>query len=158
VSKRLRGYGQRKTGDLKMTDRLSHSDRSLNMSKIKGKDTKIELAVRKELFKNGLRYRLNSKLKGKPDLIFPSAKIALFVNGCFWHQHGCKLSYKPKTNIDFWNKKLLENKKRDSEVKKFLKRSGWEPLYIWECEIDKDLQSVVLKVIDIVKKNKRNIH
>lgn len=125
-----------------MTDRLSKSDRSVNMSKIRGKNTKLEILVRKELFKRGKRYMLNSNLPGKPDIVFLPKKVAVFVNGCFWHQHGCSLSYMPKTNVDFWKTKLNKNKERDKNVREKLKSIGWKFIDVWECEIEKDIRNI----------------
>lgn len=76
---------------------------------------------------------------GKPDLVFLKLKIAIFVHGCFWHQHGCKNSTLPKTNIDFWEKKLRSNLERDKDVRKKLSDEGWRSITVWECEIEKDL-------------------
>lgn len=110
--------------------------RSFNMSKIKGKNTKPEILVRKWLWQNGYRYRLHaSDLPGKPDIIFRSRKIVIFVHGCFWHRHGCKYSSKPKTNQDFWSAKFELNIRRDEKNLDILRNQGWHILILWECEI-----------------------
>lgn len=126
-----------------MADKLTPKRRSWNMSRIKGRNTRPELKLRKNLFQKGSRYRLNYKLFGKPDIVFKKAKIAVFVQGCFWHQHGCKDTYRPKSNIDFWNQKLDRNIERDKIVKKTLEAEGWKVIYIWECEINKNIENTV---------------
>lgn len=107
------------------------------MSAVKGKNTRPELAIRKWLHKQGYRYRLHRKdLPGKPDIILPKHKVAIFVNGCFWHQHPhCPKAKRPESNQDFWEKKLNENTRRDSLCHERLKKLGWRVLIIWECEI-----------------------
>lgn len=117
----------------------SPETRSYNMSRIKGKDTKPEIKVRKWLWANGYRYRLHSeKLPGKPDIIFPMRRKAIFVHGCFWHKHNCKYFKWPKSRIDFWENKINENARRDRKNYKKLKKQGWEYLIIWECELKVD--------------------
>lgn len=118
-----------------MADKLTKKRRSWNMSRIKGTNTKPEILVRKTLFAHGYRYKLNYKLEGKPDIVFPKDKVAVFVHGCFWHQHGCKDTYRPKTNKKFWNKKLDKNILRDRLVREKLETDGWTVIYIWECEL-----------------------
>ncbi len=116
----------------------SRKQRSYNMSQIKGKDTKPEMIVRKWLWNNGYRYRLHRKdLPGKPDIVFPGRKKAIFVNGCFWHKHDCKYFKWPKSNKEFWHQKIEGNVKRDAENYSKLVSAGWEYLIIWECELKK---------------------
>ena len=134
-----------------MADKLTRLHRSWNMSRIKGSNTSTELAVRKQLFSEGYRYRINSSLEGKPDIIFPRQKVAVFIHGCFWHQHGCKDTYRPKTNKKFWNEKLDRNIKRDKTVKEILESDNWKVLYLWECEIEKSLNTSVTMVISELK-------
>lgn len=110
------------------------------MSKIRSSDTALELKVRRYLFSNGFRYRIHYKLPGKPDIVFPKAKIAVFVNGCFWHIHGCKLSKIPATNTCFWKQKLSGNKQRDAEVTAALSEFGWKVIHLWECEIEENFE------------------
>lgn len=116
-------------------DKLSVKNRSKNMSLIRSKDTKPELVVRKWLFSKGLRYKLHYNIKGHPDIVFPSRNIAIFINGCFWHLHGCKYSALPTTNTDFWKKKILKNKHRDNDNIKTLKNQGWDVIIIWQCNM-----------------------
>lgn len=122
--------------------------RSYNMSRIKGKDTKPEEILRKLLWKHGYRYRLHyKKLPGKPDIVFPSRKMVIFVNGCFWHKHECKYFKWPKTNTDFWEKKITGNVTRDNKNYKALVSLGWSYLIIWECELKtKSVEPVFEKI------------
>lgn len=111
--------------------------RSRNMSAIKPKNTKPEMLVRRALYAMGYRYRLHRKdLPGKPDIVLPKHKIAIFVNGCFWHRHpGCRYSTTPASNADFWNAKFSENVARDKRNYTQLEKLGWKVVVIWECEI-----------------------
>jgi DNA mismatch endonuclease (patch repair protein) len=112
--------------------------RSAQMARIRGTDTKPELRVRRALHKLGLRYRLHDRrLPGKPDLTFPSRRIALFVHGCFWHRHPdprCKLTRTPKSRLEFWESKFSENEERDVRNRRDLTALGWRVITIWECE------------------------
>lgn len=121
----------------KMTDVHSKEIRSYNMSKIKGKDTKPEILVRKFLFAKGLRYKLHDKkLPGKPDLVFPKYRKVLFVHGCFWHGHeNCKYFILPKTRTEWWLNKINKNKEKDLESTKKLESEGWKVYVIWECDL-----------------------
>ena len=107
------------------------------MSNIPSKNTKPEETVRKYLFAQGLRYRKNvSKLPGKPDIVLPKYKTAVFVNGCFWHGHeGCEYFVRPKTNTEFWYAKFKYNQERDERNYQKLRDLGWRILIVWECEI-----------------------
>lgn len=128
-------------------DKLTKEKRSWNMSKIKNRNTKPEVMVRKFLFDRGYRYRIKNDLFGKPDLVINGKKLAVFIDGCFWHQHNnCKLSYMPKTNTDFWNQKLLRNKKRDKAVNEKLSSDGWRIMRLWECDIERDIRSCFVNV------------
>lgn len=111
--------------------------RSYNMSQIKGKNTKPEMIVRRYLFSQGFRYRLNvKKLPGSPDIVLPKYKTAIFVNGCFWHGHeGCKYFVWPKSNQNFWKEKIEKNIARDKKNIQKLEESGWKVIVIWECEL-----------------------
>ena len=108
------------------------------MSRIRSRNTQLELKVRQYLFKKGLRYRIHYDIVGRPDIVFPSRKIALFVHGCFWHPHShCRLSVKPKTRKKFWESKLSENSRRDSRNIKKLRENGWKVIVIRECGLVK---------------------
>ncbi len=117
-------------------DIVTIKERSALMSRIRAKDTKPELIVRRLAHALGYRFRLHRRdLAGVPDLTFPARKKVLFVHGCFWHQHrGCKFAYRPKANAKFWKRKFAANRRRDTAVLKKLKRDGWGTLIIWECE------------------------
>jgi DNA mismatch endonuclease (patch repair protein) len=118
-----------------LTDIVSSKKRSSMMAGIRGRDTKPELRVRKELFAEGYRYRLHRRgLPGTPDIVLPGRKIAVFVNGCFWHGHQpCKLAKIPATRTDFWVEKLEQNRCRDSRVISSLLGLSWRVLVVWEC-------------------------
>ena len=107
------------------------------MSRIKNKDTKPEVTLRKALFARGFRYRVNVKtLPGKPDIVLPRYKTVIFVHGCFWHgHHGCKYAYTTKSNTEFWVNKISGNQKRDAAVKRELEEAGWRVIIVWECEL-----------------------
>jgi DNA mismatch endonuclease (patch repair protein) len=124
-----------------MSDKLTPEKRSWNMSRIKGKDTKIEVEVRKYLFSKGYRFRKNDKrYPGKPDIVLPKYHVAIFVHGCFWHRHeGCKDATTPKTRTEFWLEKFDKNVKNDQIKQEKLRELGWKVIVIWECEIKKDL-------------------
>lgn len=107
------------------------------MARIGSRDTKPEIRVRRFLHAHGLRYRLHAaSLPGKPDLAFPSKRLAIFVHGCFWHRHpGCKATRTPKSRLEFWERKFRENVDRDRRVGEALLAAGWTAVVIWECEI-----------------------
>lgn len=118
-------------------DRLTKEQRHRCMSAIRGKNTKPEIVVRKFLFGRGFRYRLNHpRLPGHPDIVLRKYRTVIFVNGCFWHGHdNCKYYHLPKTNVDFWRKKVERNKKRDVEEQCQLATMGWHCITIWECQL-----------------------
>lgn len=119
-----------------MTDTLSSEKRSQIMSAIRAADTIPEIYVRKILFREGFRYRLNQKnLPGRPDIVMSKFKTVIFIHGCFWHRHECHLSSIPKSNIDFWNKKFEANEKRDKRITQSLLDLGWNVIIIWECAL-----------------------
>ena len=123
-----------------MVDKVSKEVRSYNMSRIRSKDTTPEILVRSYLFSKGLRFRKNDKrYPGSPDIVLPKYKTMVFVHGCFWHLHdGCKYAVMPKSNVEFWEKKLYGNKERDERNKKELEELGWKVITVWECELKKD--------------------
>jgi DNA mismatch endonuclease (patch repair protein) len=125
-------------------------DRSANMRAIRSKDMRPELTVRSIAHKLGYRFRLHRKdLPGKPDLVFPSRRKVIFVHGCFWHSHGCKISHMPKSNAGYWGPKLERNRTRDHRNIEALTAAGWGSLVIWECETrdDADLRKRVMKFL-----------
>lgn len=123
-----------------MVDNVSKEVRSYNMSRIRSKDTKPEILVRSYLFSRGLRFRKNDKrYPGSPDIVLPKYKTMVFVHGCFWHLHeGCKHARIPKSNVEYWKKKLYRNRERDKRNQKELKEMGWKVITVWECELKKD--------------------
>lgn len=124
-----------------MADVHSKEVRSYNMSRIKGKDTKPEMLVRKFLHARGFRYNLHGrykgkKLPGKPDLVLPKYKTVIFVHGCFWHGHeGCSYFKIPKTRTEFWMEKIGANVQRDQKHRHELEKNLWKVILIWECEL-----------------------
>jgi DNA mismatch endonuclease (patch repair protein) len=120
-----------------MTDVYPPEKRSAVMRRVKGKDTSPELAVRKALTRLGVRYRLHRKdLPGKPDIVMPGRRLALFVHGCFWHGHDCaRGSRVPKQNRDYWVGKVDRNRARDAKAREDLAALGWRVETIWECEL-----------------------
>lgn len=123
-------------------DVVTPDKRSEMMSGIRSKNTKPELQVRRLLFSLGYRFRLHRKdLPGTPDIVMPSRRVAIFVHGCFWHRHkNCSLAKLPKTNSEFWKKKLSGNVRRDKEKYRELARCGWRTLVIWECAVRREQQ------------------
>ncbi|MDE3187328.1 MAG: DNA mismatch endonuclease Vsr [Acidobacteriota bacterium] len=110
--------------------------RSRNMAAIRSENTKPERLVRSLLHSLGYRFRLHRKdLPGKPDIVLPKYHAVVFVHGCFWHQHGCKDSYLPKSRKSYWVPKLVRNRERDAEHINELRRKGWKCLVLWECEL-----------------------
>lgn len=114
--------------------RLSSQKRSVLMAAIKSKDTKPELIVRTVLHRAGLRYRLHvKKLAGCPDIVLPKFRTVIFVNGCFWHGHGCNRDHTPRANRAYWHAKIQRNKERDRKGKVELRRQNWRVCTMWEC-------------------------
>lgn len=140
-----------------MADVHDQKTRSFNMSRIKGKNTKPEILVRRFLFKSGYRFRVNySKLPGKPDIVLPKYKTAIFINGCFWHGHeNCKYFVVPKTRSEWWLKKIRETKHRDLLVAQELISIGWRIKVIWECELKKDKSGRVYKHLIVFLKERQ---
>ena len=106
------------------------------MAAVKSKNTAPEMTVRRLLFAEGYRYRLHTrKLPGKPDLVFPAQRKAIFVHGCFWHGHRCSKERLPKSNLDFWQAKIARNRQRDGENARAMKKLGWLVLVVWQCQL-----------------------
>lgn len=125
-------------------DNLTKEHRRKNMQGIRSCNTKPELIVRKNLWKNGIRYRLNRKdLPGKPDLTISKYNSILFIHGCFWHKHNCKYFKWPKSNIEYWTEKIQGNAKRDKTNAKTLQKLGWHVYTVWECEIKHNLENTM---------------
>lgn len=131
-----------------MADVLTPSQRSFNMSRIRGKNTSPEMLVRRLVHRLGFRYRLHSaKLPGKPDLVFASRRKVIFVHGCYWHIHDCAYGrVKPKTNAEFWETKRRSNVDRDERNLASLKAAGWKTLVVWECAI-RDAKALERRIV-----------
>ena len=129
-------------------DVLTPEQRSRCMSRIRSRDTKPEILIRRGLFARGYRYRLHDrKLPGRPDIVFPGRRALIMIHGCFWHAHGCHLSATPATRREFWENKLRENRERDSRALSALSLAGWRVLTVWECALrGKDRQDPVAVV------------
>jgi DNA mismatch endonuclease (patch repair protein) len=134
---------------LLMTDVLTPAQRKFNMSQIQGKNTNPEIKLRKILFANGIRgYRIHYNLLGKPDIVFTKKKIAIFIDGCFWHK--CPMDFQePETRKEFWMKKINSNVERDKIVNAELRHMGWTVIRVWEHEIRKNPSAV----IDTIREN-----
>jgi len=134
-------------------DRFTKNKRSEIMATISSKNTNPEILVRKILHNLGYRFRLHKdNMPGKPDIVLPKYKTVIFVHGCFWHGHYCQKGKNlPKTNREFWDKKLSGNKKRDCQVKIELENSGWKVITIWDCQI-KNLKKLVGKILKSLPK------
>lgn len=132
-----------------MADVHDQKTRSYNMSRIRSKDTKPEILVRKYLFSRGFRYRLNVKrLPGTPDIVLPKYKTVIFIHGCFWHGHeNCRYYIIPQTRTKWWVSKISKNKTRDLENSEKLKSLGWNVLVIFECELIKNKREKTLREI-----------
>ena len=143
-----------------MADRITPEQRHLNMAAIHARNTKPEMIVRRFLWSNGYRYRLNHpRLPGKPDIVLRSYRTCIFINGCFWHGHnvifdscnhqisGCRKL--PKTNTEFWINKIQRNQERDKEALEKLRQMGWNTIVIWECQLKPSIRELTLKSLDI---------
>lgn len=143
-----------------MSEKNSIEERSKIMRAVKSKDTTIEIAVRKKFYESGLRYRKNSKkILGTPDISMKKYKVAVFINGCFWHGHdGCKRATIPKTRTEYWTKKINNNKIRDENISKVLVEEGWHVYTIWECQLrsnfDKYVEAIIEEIRSVIQNNK----
>lgn len=149
------GLLQTNLADVRRTmDTLSPLQRSARMSRIRLRDTKPELAVRRLVYGLGYRYRLHRpELPGKPDMVFVGRCAVIFIHGCFWHRHpdpSCKLARMPKSRLEFWEPKLTSNRERDLAAEQMLNESGWRVLTVWECEL-RHREAVAAKVRDFLR-------
>ena len=140
-----------------MADKLNPFQRSHCMSKIRGKNTKPEILVRKGLHARGFRFRLqDKKLPGRPDIVLPKYGVAIMVNGCFWHGHkGCRYATKPKSNVEFWEAKIARNRHRDEVTNAHLEALGWHVITVWECELRG--KSIVTSRLDTLAEEIREV-
>lgn len=135
-----------------MSDIVDQLKRKEMMAGIRNKNTRPEMIIRKELFARGYRYRLHQKeLAGKPDLILPKYRAAIFINGCFWHCHDCHLFKWPQTRKEFWENKILSNKARDEINKSVLLQTGWRILIVWECALKGKTKLDRVRLIDEIE-------
>ena len=134
-----------------MTDHVDQAKRSLIMAAVHSKDTKPEMVVRKLVFGLGYRYRLHvATLPGKPDLVFPGRRKAIFVHGCFWHRHtNCRYATSPKSRVEFWEAKFTANVARDRRTNRELRKLGWSVLTVWQCQL-KDHGKLMRKLDDFL--------
>lgn len=128
-----------------MVDTLTSERRSWNMSRIRGRDTGPELRLRSLLHRAGFRFRLHPRnLPGRPDIVLPKHRTAIFVHGCFWHRHpGCRNATTPSTRPEFWKEKFESNVSRDARNRAELEAAGWSVLTVWECELKADAEGVL---------------
>ncbi len=121
------------------------------MAAVRSSSTKPEIALRKALWTDGFRYRINDKkLPGSPDIVLPKHRTVIFVHGCFWHGHkGCKHFTVPKSNVDFWTAKIVRNQERDQEVWRQLEAKGWAVIIVWECEFKKNIFDETLERVEM---------
>ena len=140
-----------------MADTLTPAARSALMSRIRGVNTKPELAVRRALHALGYRYRIHVRgLPGRPDLVFAKRRRAVFVHGCFWHQHGCPQTSMPKSREDYWRSKFAANVERDERNSQRLVEDGWRIFVAWECEISKD-DTLMVRLVDFLGPPKTDV-
>lgn len=127
-----------------MTDRVSSEQRSRMMAAVRGTDTTPELYVRRQLFAAGFRFRLHAKaLAGKPDMVLPRFRTAVFVHGCFWHGHSCARGKRPASNVEFWQAKIDGNIRRDRKNRDALKAAGWSVVVVWQCRLESATQALL---------------
>jgi DNA mismatch endonuclease (patch repair protein) len=140
-------------------DRITQQTRSLIMSRVKAKNTTPELRVRKIAYALGYRFRIHRRdLPGTPDLVFPKLRLILFVHGCFWHRHnGCVRATTPRSNYDFWQKKLDRNVERDRQAVSDLAAMGWDARIIWECET-KDAAMLATQLRELFESRLNDLH
>lgn len=142
-----------------MADNRSLESRSALMARIGGKDTAPELSVRHLLHSLGYRFRLHRcDLPGKPDIVFPSRRKIVFVNGCFWHAHGCRIGQPPKSRPEFWEPKLARNRARDKQNRADLRSMGWAVLTVWQCQTRKmdRLSTRMISFLGPPRKNRKS--
>lgn len=130
-----------------MADVFDAATRSRIMSRIRSKNTVPEIRVRRAVHSAGFRYRLHyGDLPGNPDLVFPRYRLVVFVHGCFWHGHGCKLFRLPKTNVEYWARKIENNRRRDVEAIQELELRGWQAHVIWQCSLEEGIEELLKRL------------
>lgn len=132
-----------------MADKMTPEQRHRCMSRIRGRDTKPEMVVRRWLWRQGFRYRLYVKsLPGRPDIVMRKWRTVIFVNGCFWHGHECQ-KHRPATNAEFWRDKITRNQERDARNQALLQAAGWHVIIIWECQLSSKKRIETLRELDL---------
>ena len=129
-----------------MIDKLTKLQRSSNMARVHSRDTAPELFVRREIFAEGFRYRIAPKLAGKPDIVLSRYRTAVFVHGCFWHGHSCARGARPKSNTEFWDRKLAKNIERDARAVCLLESQGWTVVTIWTCQLSAGTSALIRRL------------
>ena len=147
---RSKGKAFYRYGNGAMADNLTPEQRSYCMSRIKGKDTRLEVRVRSELHRRGLRFRKHVKgLPGKPDIVFTGAKVVVFIDGDFWH--GYRFPFWKHKMSDFWKEKIYKNRERDAETRQLLREMGWKVVRLWQHEIKKDFGASINRIVLTVR-------
>lgn len=139
-----------------MSDTMTKEQRHYCMSRIRGKDTRPEMVVRRWLHSEGFRYSLHSRrLPGCPDIVLRRYHTVIFINGCFWHGHpGCDKLRMPRSNVEFWQEKIRRNKERDAQEVAALEALGWNVIVVWECELSRRARDLTLRnLVDAVRRN-----
>lgn len=132
-----------------MADKMTPEQRHRCMSRIRGRDTKPEMVVRRWLWRQGYRYRLYVKaLPGRPDIVMRKWQTVIFVNGCFWHGHDCQ-KHRPATNAQFWQEKITRNRERDAQNQMLLQAAGWNVIVVWECQLSPKRRQETLRDLDV---------
>lgn len=130
-----------------MVDRLTPPDRSRLMARVKSRNTAPELAVRRALHAVGLRFRLHRRdLPGRPDIVLPKFRTAIFVHGCFWHGHDCRRGTLPVSNAEFWRAKISRNRERDTVAAEALVQAGWSVETVWQCELKEASAALISRI------------
>jgi DNA mismatch endonuclease (patch repair protein) len=130
-----------------MADRVTSEERSRMMAAVHGVNTGPELYVRRQLFAAGFRYRLHAKdLAGKPDIVLPRFRMAVFVHGCFWHGHSCARGKRPVSNVEFWQAKIDGNVCRDRKNRSALKAAGWSAVVVWQCKLESSTRALLKRL------------
>jgi DNA mismatch endonuclease, patch repair protein len=125
-------------------DTKSPEQRSRNMARVRSRDTQPEMRVRKSIHAAGFRYRLHPpSLPGRPDLVLPRYRTAVFVHGCFWHGHDCRRGNPPRSNVAFWGRKLATNRRRDTNAEEALRAEGYHVVIVWECDIENAVDELI---------------